>query len=215
MTPDRMVVGEVRGGEALALLDVWSTGHGGGCATVHSNLAKDALLRLENMTARVSQNPQQATIGYAVNLIVYLKHLGNNRIVEHIIEVNGYNVATQAYNLKSNVKNFLKDNCWTPARMGLAVAAVVIMPDSVSYAQSGTTDDTISVITQPLSRMENLMAGPVPKAIVTIGAATGAASWALNIENQVTKTAMRVVGGGNIRKPNDRIFNSVRLKNGK
>ena len=99
---------------------------------------------------------------------------------------------------KSKAQKFFHNNRWTLARIGLAVAAVVMMPDSVSYAQSGTTDDTISVLTQPLSRMENLMAGPVPKAIVTIGAATGAASWALNIENQITKTAMRVVGGGSV-----------------
>lgn len=101
-------------------------------------------------------------------------------------------------NLKIKVKNFLKENSLVLTRITLALAAVVLMPDSVSYAQSGTTDDTISVITQPLSRMENLMSGPVPKAIVTIGAATGAASWALNIENQVTKMAMRVVGGGSV-----------------
>lgn len=101
MTPDRIVVGEVRGGEALALLDAWSTGHGGGCSTVHSNSAKDTLLRLENMTARVSQNPQQATIGQAVNLIVYLKYLGNRRVVEEIIEVNGYDVAKKEYRLKN------------------------------------------------------------------------------------------------------------------
>lgn len=100
--------------------------------------------------------------------------------------------------LKEKTSKFLKENRWTLTRMGLAMAAVILMPDSVSYAQSGTTDDTISVLTQPLSRMENLMAGPVPKAIVTIGAATGAASWALNIENQITKTAMRVVGGGSV-----------------
>ncbi len=103
MTPDRIVVGEVRGGEALALLDAWSTGHGGGCSTVHSNSAKDTLLRLENMTARVSQNPQQATIGQAVNMIVYLKYLGNRRIVEEIIEVDGYNAAKKEYNLKKLV----------------------------------------------------------------------------------------------------------------
>ena len=84
---------------------------------------------------------------------------------------------------KTKVKKFLKENRWTLAQIGLAVATMAILPDSVSYAQSGTTDDTISVLTQPLSRMENLMAGPVPKAIVTIGAAMGAASWALNIEN--------------------------------
>ncbi len=103
MTPDRIVVGEVRGGEALALLDAWSTGHGGGCSTVHSNSAKDTLLRLENMTARVSQNPQQATIGQAVNLIIYLKYVGKRRIVEDIIEVNGYNAAKKEYNLKKLV----------------------------------------------------------------------------------------------------------------
>ena len=85
--------------------------------------------------------------------------------------------------LKTKVKNFLKENRWTLARMGLVAASLVILPDSVSYAQSGATDDTISVLTQPLSRMESLMSGPVPKAIVTIGAAMGAASWALNIEN--------------------------------
>ena len=106
------------------------------------------------------------------------------------------NVKIKAF--KEKALKFLKENRWELTRMGLAMAAVILMPDSVSYAQSGTTDDTISVLTQPLSRMENLMAGPVPKAIVTIGAATGAASWALNIENQITKTAMRVVGGGSV-----------------
>ena len=84
---------------------------------------------------------------------------------------------------KAKVKKFLKENRWTMARIGVSAAALVILPDSVSYAQSGATDDTISVLTQPLSRMESLMSGPVPKAIVTIGAAMGAASWALNIEN--------------------------------
>lgn len=84
---------------------------------------------------------------------------------------------------KAKVKKFLKENRWTLARIGVAAAVLAILPDSVSYAQSGATDDTISVLTQPLSRMESLMSGPVPKAIVTIGAAMGAASWALNIEN--------------------------------
>ena len=83
-------------------------------------------------------------------------------------------------------------------QLGMMAVVAGIMPDSVAFAQSGASDDTISVLTQPLSRMESLMSGPVPKAIVTIGAATGAASWALNIENQVTKTAMRVVGGGSV-----------------
>ena len=94
--------------------------------------------------------------------------------------------------------NYVKSNKGMFIQLGLMAAVVGFMPDSVAYAQSGASDDTISVLTKPLSRMESLMSGPVPKAIVTIGAATGAASWALNIENQVTKTAMRVVGGGSV-----------------
>ena len=100
--------------------------------------------------------------------------------------------------IKSKTPKFLQENFQTLAKIGLAVAAVVILPDSVTYAQTASASSNISVITEPLSRMETLMSGPVPKAIVTIGAATGAASWALNIENQITKTAMRVVGGGSV-----------------
>lgn len=101
MTPDRIVVGEVRSGEALALLDAWSTGHGGGCSTVHSNSAKDTLLRLENMTARVSRNPQQATIAQAIDYIVYLKYTGTTRKVQEIVEVQSYDPATKKYSLRS------------------------------------------------------------------------------------------------------------------
>ena len=99
---------------------------------------------------------------------------------------------------KNAAKKFVQENRWAMIRIMLVVAVVIIFPDSVTYAQTGTTDDTIAVITKPLSRMESLMSGPVPKAIVTIGAALGAASWALNVENQITKTAMRVVGGGSV-----------------
>ena len=98
MTPDRIVVGEVRSGEALALLDAWSTGHGGGCSTVHSNSAVDTLLRLENMTARVSRNPQQSTIAQAVNYVVYLKYTGNSRKVQEILEIDRWDPAAKKYN---------------------------------------------------------------------------------------------------------------------
>ena len=97
MTPDRIVVGEVRSGEALALLDAWSTGHGGGCSTVHSNSAVDTLLRLENMTARVSRNPQQATIAQAVHYIVYLKYIGKMRKVQEILEIERWDPASKKY----------------------------------------------------------------------------------------------------------------------
>lgn len=100
MTPDRIVVGEVRSGETLALLDAWSTGHQGGCSTVHSNSARDTLLRLENMIARVSKNPQQSTIAQAVDIIAYLKLVGNVRRIQEIICINDYNNATGCYEIE-------------------------------------------------------------------------------------------------------------------
>ena len=96
-TPDRIVVGEVRGGEALSLLDAWSTGHSGGCSTVHSNSALDTLIRLENMTSRVARNPQQFTIARAVDVIIYLKYEHLKRRIEEIIGVDDYDYVTHKY----------------------------------------------------------------------------------------------------------------------
>lgn len=99
-TPDRIVVGEVRGGEALALLDAWSTGHGGGCSTVHSNNAMQTLNRLQGMISRVSLTPQQSTIAEAVDIVVYLKLRGNKRQIEEIIEVIGFDEDKKQYLVK-------------------------------------------------------------------------------------------------------------------
>lgn len=118
------------------------------------------------------------------------------------------------FSFKENLKNFVegvKENKIFTLRIALmAACALSVMPDSVTYAQS-LTDGTsvtvggvtangneIGVLTGPLARVSALMQGPVPKAIVTIGAVIGGASWAMNIENQIVKTAMRVVGGGSV-----------------
>ncbi len=88
--PDRIVVGEVRGDEALALLDAWNTGHDGGCSTVHSSSAMLTLRRLEQLVSRVSVTPQQETIAGAVDVIVYLRRKGTGRVVEEILSIDGY-----------------------------------------------------------------------------------------------------------------------------
>ena len=62
MTPKRIVVGEVRGPEAMSLFTAWSTGHKGGCCTVHSNSAADTMLRLVDMTSQVAKNSQPRLI---------------------------------------------------------------------------------------------------------------------------------------------------------
>ncbi len=74
MRPDRIVVGEVRGEEALDMLQAMNTGHDGSLTTIHANTPRDALSRLETMVAMANLNiPERAMrqqIASAVNLVV-------------------------------------------------------------------------------------------------------------------------------------------------
>ena len=89
--PDRIIIGEVRGGEALDLLKSWNTGHPGGIATVHSNSAASSLIRLEQLILEVSQNPMSTLIAEAIDVVVYMEKRGKyGRQVTEIIEVKGY-----------------------------------------------------------------------------------------------------------------------------
>lgn len=100
LSPNRIVVGEIRGNEALTLLDAWSTGHRGGCSTVHSDSAYDTLSRLEGLVSRVSLTPQHETVGRAIDMVVYLKYQNLKRYVEDIIFVNGYDKKRGEYIIK-------------------------------------------------------------------------------------------------------------------
>lgn len=89
LRPDRIIVGEVRGGEALDLLKAWNTGHPGGIATVHANSAASALTRLEQLTAeRTNQIPHQL-IADAIDLVVFIRRNAQSRRVEEILRVDG------------------------------------------------------------------------------------------------------------------------------
>jgi pilus assembly protein CpaF len=94
MRPDRIVVGEVRGGEALDMLQAMNTGHEGSLSTVHSNAPRDALSRLETMTLMAGYDlPVRAIreqIASALHLIVHQERLhdGSRRVVE-VSEVQG------------------------------------------------------------------------------------------------------------------------------
>ncbi len=90
LRPDRIIVGEVRDGAALTLLKAWNTGHPGGITTIHSNTAMSALRRLEQLTAEASQQPMQAVIGEAVDLVVSIERTGKGRRVREIIHIEGY-----------------------------------------------------------------------------------------------------------------------------
>ena len=96
--PDRIIIGEVRGKEALDLLKSWNTGHPGGFATVHSNDAHSALVRLEHLVMETSAAPMPALIAEAVNIVVYMMELGRlGRQVTEIIRVTGYGEGEYRY----------------------------------------------------------------------------------------------------------------------
>ena len=90
MRPDRIVVGEVRGGEALYMLNAMNTGHPGSLTTLHANSAADALHRLEDMVGMVSTNIPYRSIASAVDLIVHLERCETGRRVESMCRVEGY-----------------------------------------------------------------------------------------------------------------------------
>jgi pilus assembly protein CpaF len=94
MRPDRIVVGEVRGDEALDMLQAMNTGHDGSLTTIHANSPRDALYRLDTMVAMANLNiPERAVrqqISSAINLIVQISRLsdGTRRVV-NVSEVTG------------------------------------------------------------------------------------------------------------------------------
>lgn len=90
LRPDRIIVGEVRGGEALALLKAWGTGHPGGITTLHANSAQGALIRLEQLIQEAGVPPQPALIAEAVDLIIFIARTPDGRRVKHTISVQGY-----------------------------------------------------------------------------------------------------------------------------
>jgi pilus assembly protein CpaF len=97
MRPDRIVVGEVRGGEALDMLQAMNTGHDGSLTTVHANSPRDAISRLEVMVSMANANMQlisiRQQIASAVHVLVQASRLsdGSRRII-NITEVTGMEV---------------------------------------------------------------------------------------------------------------------------
>jgi len=101
LRPDRIIVGEVRGGEALDLLKSWNTGHPGGFATVHANSAAAALTRLEQLIAEAINTPMRELIAEAVDMVIHLhRYAKTGPKIEEIIEVNGFENESGRYILK-------------------------------------------------------------------------------------------------------------------
>jgi type IV secretion system protein VirB11 len=94
LRPDRILVGEVRGAEALALLKAWNTGHPGGLATVHANDASAGLLRIKQLIEEGLQGGKAdpEVIAEAVGLVVVIKKTSGvpGRQISEMVRVLGY-----------------------------------------------------------------------------------------------------------------------------
>jgi type IV secretion system protein TrbB len=98
LRPDRIVVGEVRGGEALTLLKSWNTGHPGGIATIHANSAEGGLVRLSQLiyeapeARNLSEATVAATIKEAVNLVIFIERCAApaGRCVSEIMRITDF-----------------------------------------------------------------------------------------------------------------------------
>lgn len=127
MRPDRIVVGECRGGESLDMLQAMNTGHAGSMTTLHANTPRDALSRLETMVLMAGLDlPLYAVrqqIAGAIQLIVQICRLANGkRVVSSLTEVRGqagdvmqlaeivrYNQATDQHEWTGQIPSFIDD----------------------------------------------------------------------------------------------------------
>lgn len=105
MRPDRVVVGEIRGGEALDIVQAMTSGHGGCMGTLHATYPRDTLARLETMAmmsdVEMPLSAMRTQIGSGVQIIVQVARLQDgSRKVTHMSEVVGYDVATQRYEVQ-------------------------------------------------------------------------------------------------------------------
>jgi pilus assembly protein CpaF len=102
MRPDRIVVGEIRGGEALDLIQAMTSGHGGCMSTLHATYPRDTLTRLETMSMMSDVDmpllAMRIQLASAVNLIVQTGRLQDgSRKITHVTEVLGFDIQTETY----------------------------------------------------------------------------------------------------------------------
>lgn len=89
LRPDRIVVGEVRGGEALDMLKAWNTGHPGGIATIHANSALQSLFRIEQLVQEAVPQVPRRLIADAIDIIAYISGRGLDRRISSVARLTG------------------------------------------------------------------------------------------------------------------------------
>jgi pilus assembly protein CpaF len=100
--PDRIILGEIRGGEAFDLLQLLNTGHSGSLSTVHATSAKQGLSRFTSCVLQSGVDlPYRAiktNVGDSVNVVVHLERRPGHRFVSEVVEIHGYDPDRDEYN---------------------------------------------------------------------------------------------------------------------
>jgi pilus assembly protein CpaF len=100
--PDRIILGEIRGGEAFDLLQLFNTGHAGSLSTVHATSAKQGLARFTSCVLQSGVDlPYRAiktNVGDSVNVVVHLERRPGRRFVSEVLEIHGYDPDRDEYN---------------------------------------------------------------------------------------------------------------------
>jgi len=104
LRPDRIIIGEVRGPEALDMLKAWNTGHPGGIATVHANSALAALFRIEQLIQESVVTVSRQLIAESIDLIVFISGRGSGRRISSIASVSGLTMSGD-YALTEHLSN--------------------------------------------------------------------------------------------------------------
>lgn len=91
LSPIRIIVGEVRGSEAIELLTAWNSGHSGGVSTIHSDSAIGGLRQLERYIKRQSLDSQSETIAITIHYLVVIVKISGKRKIKEIVKIKGYN----------------------------------------------------------------------------------------------------------------------------
>jgi len=103
--PDRIILGEIRGGEAYDLLQLLNTGHSGSLSTVHATSAKQALARFTSCVLQsgvgLPYRAVKTNIGHSVNVVVQLERRPGRRFVSEVVQINSFNADVDEFDVST------------------------------------------------------------------------------------------------------------------
>ncbi len=133
--PDRIIVGEVRGGEAFDLLQALNTGHAGSISTIHANSCMQALTRLAHCVVQSGIGIPYASIrgqiGESLDLVVQVERRQGKRLVTEVVRVGGFDYQTDAFDLHTLYR-------WTPGLGGNDALLPGSLPPQRGLSSVGT-----------------------------------------------------------------------------